>query len=122
MSEIVKKIAKSRKVLHELLSKEYDTSSLQLYSQNEINKIYSIPVERTDPFSALGNAVSCNFSVNHKLLDSVKLHVFYYNFPEYNSTKSTKFNKSVIQRIIDLYDSDTIKPYDNIMRRTRSTL
>lgn len=115
MSEIVKKITKSRKILHELLSKEYDTSSLELYSQNELDKLYSIQVERTDPFVALGNAVSCNFSVNHKLLDSVKLHVFYYNFPEYNTTKSTKFNKSVIQRIIDLYDSDTIKPYDNII-------
>tara|TARA_B100001093_G_C26684171_1_gene951826 strand:- start:387 stop:1127 length:741 start_codon:yes stop_codon:yes gene_type:complete len=115
MSEIVKKIAKSRQVLHELLSKEYDTSSLQLYSQNELDKLYSIQVERTDPFIALGNAISCNFSVNHKLLDSVKLHVFYYNFPEYNSTKSTKFNKSVIQKIIDLYDSDTIKPFDNII-------
>ena len=115
MSEIIKKIAKSRKVLYELLSKEYDVSSLQLYSHNELDKLYSIQVERTDPFFALGNAISCNFSVKSKTLDSVKLHVFYYNFPEYNATKSTKFNKSVIQRIVDLYDSDTIKPYDNII-------
>ena len=115
MSEIVKKITKSRKVLHELLSTEYDISSLKLYSDNEIDKLYSIQVERNDPFVTLGNAVSCNFSVNHKILDSVKLHVFYYNFPEYKSTKSTKFNKSVIQRIVDLYESNTIGQFDNII-------
>lgn len=115
MTQIINKIAKSRIVLKSLLSKQYDTSDIPIYSDNELENIYSIQVERTNPFIALGNAIGCNFSVKNKLIDSVKLHVFYYNFPEYNSNKSTKFNKSVIQRIIDLYESNTINSFDNII-------
>lgn len=115
MSDIIKKIVKTRSVLQEVLSKEYDTSKLQLYSIKEIDELYSKQIERDNPFVALGNAVSCNFSVNLKKDNSIKLHVFYYNFPEYKSTKSTKFNKSAIQRILDIYESDIIGPFDNIL-------
>ena len=89
MTEIIRKIKRSRDVLYELLSNEYDTSELSLYSDSEIDKLYSIPIERNNPFIALGNAVSCNFSLKNKNIDSVKIHIFYYNFPEYKSNKST---------------------------------
>ena len=92
MFEIIDKITKSRNILHELLSERYDVSKLPLYSPSKIDEIYSIPIERNNPFAVLGNAVGCNFSLIDKNINSVKIHVFYYNFPEYKSEKSTKLN------------------------------
>lgn len=115
MSDIINKIAKSRKVLKELLENEYDTSTLDIYTIKQIDELYSKQIEKNDPYFSLGNAISCNFTLNHKKNNFSKIHIFYYNFPEYNSLKSTKFNKSVIQRIIDLYNTDIIGEYDNVI-------
>ena len=115
MSEIVKKIANSNKILKELLSNEYDISKYPLYTEEDVDKLYSMKIERDNPFNALGSGIGCNFSLENKYLKSIKIHIFYYNFPVYKSNKSTKFNKSVINRIVDLYESETIGPYDNII-------
>ena len=115
MSEIVKKIANSNKILKDLLSNEYDISNYPLYTQDEVDKLYSMKIERDNPFIMFGNAIGCNFSLKNKYLKNIKIHVFYYNFPEYKSSKSTKFNKSIINRVVELYESDTIGPYDNII-------
>jgi len=114
--DIIKQIAKSRQILKEVLSEEYDTDTLPLYSIDEIDKLFSIESSK-NPFSILshggqGKGNACNFSVNHRIIKDHKLHVLYYNFQKDGKTKVTK---TIIDKIKTLYKDNIIQPTDNII-------
>ena len=114
--DIIKQIAKSRQILKEVLSEEYDTDTLPIYSIDEIDKLFSIESSK-NPFSILshggqGQGNACNFTLKHRILDNHQLHVLYYNFQRDGKTKVTK---TVIDKIIKLYDDNIIQPTDNII-------
>ena len=75
---IVEKVNKTRYTLKEILEDEWDVSSIADLSDNEIHKIYSIPSSKNSNLALFGPASGCNFSLNHRKIQSHKLHIIYY--------------------------------------------
>ena len=74
------KVNRSRYNLKDILSIEWDTSEIPDYSDQEMDKIYSLSSSNLSPFPGVAGA--CNFSLKHKYIPSYKLHIIYYNFPK----------------------------------------
>jgi len=107
---IIKKITQSRFILKEYLKEEWDVSTIQDYSENEISKMYST---KKDAEITFGEASGCNFSVNHKELHWHKLHIIYYNFPEIGKS-SVKITKDCAKKINKLYET-ILEPDDSVI-------
>ena len=111
---IVDKVTRTRFTLKEILSNEWDTSVMPEMSNNEVEKMYTLPSSKNKQIAQFGVASACNFSLKHKLIPSYKLHVIYYNFPEIGKT-SSKITKSSCDKIEALYSSEIISPHDSII-------
>ena len=111
---IVDKVTRTRFTLKEILSNEWDTTVMPEMSNNEVEKMYTLPSSKNKQIAQFGVASACNFSLKHKLIPSYKLHVIYYNFPEIGKT-SSKITKSSCDKIEALYSSEIISPHDSII-------
>jgi len=105
------KINKSRVSLKQILSDEWDTSTIHNYSDQELDKLYSIPSANLSPFPGVAGA--CNFTLSHQKIPSHKLHVIYYNFPE-NGRKSSKVTKSACDKIEEFYTDESMNDEDSM--------
>ena len=65
--DIIDKINKVRYTLKEILSDEWDTSTIARFSNEEIEIMYKNKVD--DELNG------CNFSLNHNKIPSLKLHI-----------------------------------------------
>lgn len=110
MAEIISNINKSRGVIKEILSNEWDTSVIKDLSDDEIMKIY----ETKGVEFEIGHAGALTITLNHKFVDTFKLHIVYYNFPQLN-TPSTKTTKNFKDKIKNLYDSGLFSVTDNVI-------
>ena len=79
---IIQKVNYSRYTLKEILSEEWDITSIPDFSDQEIEKIYNVSSAKNTTLSSFGIAAACNFTLKHKYIPSHKLHIIYYNFPE----------------------------------------
>tara|TARA_Y100001958_G_scaffold156756_1_gene150151 strand:+ start:737 stop:1474 length:738 start_codon:yes stop_codon:yes gene_type:complete len=111
MSDI-EKIAKSRKILKEILEEEWNTEELPILSEEEIRHLYNTSETKNVIYNNFGKGTVCNFTLDHKMLD-IKLHVIYYNFPDFNK-KKIKITKSIENKINILYEDGLIGPLDNL--------
>lgn len=113
--EIVEQIVKSRKNLKDILSEEYDTTTLPIYDIEEMDKLYELESTKNNPFKFNGNGKgsACNFTLNHNKIKNHKLHVIYYNFQKQGNTKMMK--TTIINRIDELYKNDIFQTTDNII-------
>jgi len=112
--EIITEVTKSRNVIKEILSEDYDTKSVPDYTEEEIDKLYRIDIKKSNPFSILGYGISCNMSIKHKTIPDHYIHVLYYNFPEIGKS-SSKVTKTFIDKIMSLYINEAVKYTDNII-------
>lgn len=112
--ETIKQVTKCINTLKDVLNDEYNTINVPEYTEEEIDKLYRIIVNKSNPFSILGNGTSCNLVIDHKILKSHKLHVLFYNFPEIGKS-SSKVTKTIIDKIISLYINEVVQPCDNIV-------
>ena len=108
---IIDKINRTRYSLKEILSKEWDTTTIPDVSNDEIKKMYSVQSSNGSP---LGVATGCNFSLKHKYVPSHQLHIIYYNFPEIGRI-SSKITKSCADKIKALYSTDMFNAEDSIL-------
>ena len=111
---IIDKVTNSRITLKEILDEDWDVSSMPDLSNIEMEKMYNIPSSKNKSIAQFGVASGCNFSLKHKYIDSYKLHIIYYNFPEVGKT-SSKVTKAVCDKLKALYVSELINPYDSIL-------
>ena len=111
---IVDKVTRSRFTLKEILSNEWDVSIMPDMSNNEVEKLYTLPSSKNKQIAQFGVASACNFSLKHKYIPSYRIHVIYYNFPEI-SKSSSKITKSSCDKIDALYSSELISPHDSII-------
>ena len=107
--DILKKINQSRYILKEYLNEEWHVETIQDLSIDEIETLYN----SGNSTIQFGNASGCNFTVNHKKYNWHKLHVIYYNFPEFGKAP-TKITKDCAKKIENLYES-IIEPEDSII-------
>jgi len=112
--DIITKITNSRNTLKKILNNEYDTSSIPVYTNKEIEELYKLEPTKDNPYTQLGNGIACNFTVNHKTLDNHKLHVIYYNFPQIGKN-SSKVTKTIADKIKSLYTNETFASTDNVI-------
>lgn len=105
------KINKSRYSLKQILSNEWDVSTIQDYSDQDIEKLYTINSGSLSYFPGIAGA--CNFSLSHKKIPSHKLHIIYYNFPE-NGKPSSKVTRSACGKIEEYYSTDEINNEDSM--------
>lgn len=110
--DIVEKVNNSRYTLKEILSDEWDTSTIADLSRDEIEKMYTIP-SSTSNLVSLGNASGCNFSIKHKYVPSTRLHIIYYNFPEIGR-QSSKVTKLVCDKVEAFYSTGMINYEDSV--------
>ena len=103
------KVNLSRYNLKDILSTEWNTETLPDLSNQEIDKLYSLPSANLSPFPGVAGA--CNFSLTHKFIPSYQLHVIYYNFPE-NGKTSSKVTKSSCDKLEEYYND--INPEDSL--------
>ena len=103
------KVNRSRYNLKDILSTEWNTETLPDLSNQEIDKLYSLPSANLSPFPGVAGA--CNFSLTHKFIPSYQLHVIYYNFPE-NGKTSSKVTKSSCDKLEEYYND--INPEDSL--------
>ena len=109
----IQKIAKSRKIIKEILSNEWQTDDIPILSEEEIRHLYNTSEEKNTIYNNFGKGTICNFILEHKILKDLKLHVIYYNFPDFNK-KKVKITKSIENKIYNLYDNELIGKYDNL--------
>lgn len=115
MSTIIDKISKSRNIILEISNDyDWDISSTPILSTNEIERIYNIENHKNSIYSSFGIAAGCNFVLKHKNIPSHSLHVIYYNMPNGNQS-SVKVNKSLTDKILNLYTDGLINTDDSIM-------
>tara|TARA_Y100000996_G_C22475821_1_gene624075 strand:- start:292 stop:1041 length:750 start_codon:yes stop_codon:yes gene_type:complete len=108
---ISQKVNRSRYNLKEILSTEWNTNEIPDFSNQEIDKLYSLSSANLSPFPGVAGA--CNFTLSHKLIPSYKLHVIYYNFPE-NGKLSSKVTKSACDKLEEYYNDNTINKEDSL--------
>ena len=122
---IISKINNTRKTLKQILASEWDVSSVPDLSDDEVNKMFSVPAAG---LHSLGSTTGCNFTLKHSMLPSHQLHIIYMNFPEIGKnllkllslhvikyiifTKIVKFKKQII------YLSLLMKIYLNHLKKT----
>ena len=111
---IVEKVNKTRYTLKEVLSNEWDTTIMPDLSNNEVEKMYTLPSSKNKQIAQFGVASSCNFTLKHRMIPSYKIHVIYYNFPEIGKS-SSKITKSSCDKIDALYTNELISPHDSII-------
>jgi DNA-directed RNA polymerase subunit H (RpoH/RPB5) len=109
------KINRSRYTLKEILSNEWDTSTIMDYSDAEIEKMY---FNSDNPFvNTFGFGFNCNIILNHKQISNYRLLILYVNFKD-NDKKSQKLNDTIRDKINggnSLYSNNYINPCDSIM-------
>ena len=110
---IIEKVNRSRYTLKNILNNEWDVSSLPDLSDQEIERMYSIPSSKNSNLSHFGIAGGCNFSLRNRYIPSHSLHVIYYNFPEIGRMGS-KVTKQATEKIMNLYKTESIHQNDNI--------
>ena len=109
----VRKINKSRSLFKKFLEPEWDISVISDYSDEEIEKLYTLKVSKNSELS-FGKASNLNVTLQHKSIKSHKLHIIYYNFPELNSN-ALKITKQCADKMNKLYLEETIDPEDSII-------
>ena len=105
------KVNRSRYNLKDILSIEWDTSEIPDFSDQEMDKLYSLSSSNLSPFPGVAGA--CNFSLKHKYIPSYKLHIIYYNFPE-NGRLSSKVTKTACDKLEDYYNEGSINKEDSL--------
>lgn len=110
---IIEKVNKTRYTLKKLLDNEWDVSSIADLSDNEIQKIYSIPSSKNSNLALFGPASGCNFSLKHRKIPSHKLHIIYFNLPEIGRQNS-KVTKAACEKLNNLYQSELIDFEDSL--------
>jgi len=112
--DIIDKINNTRYTLKEVLVDEWNVEDVPDLSSSEIDRLYGLPESMDSNTSPFGIASGCNLTLTHKVLPSHKLHVIYYNFPEIGRMGS-KVTKSVCDKIINYYSSESIQQDDSIL-------
>jgi len=109
------KINRSRSSLKEILSDEWDTSVIEDYSDQEIEKMYfSTDNSYQQQF---GYGFNCNIFLNHRKIENYRLLILYVNFKD-NDKKSQKLNDTIRDKINGgngLYSNNYLKPCDSVM-------
>jgi len=114
MTTIIEKISKSRSTIMEILNNyDWDISNIPIISAYEIDQLYNIENNKNSIYSSFGIAAGCNFKLTHKHIPSHALHVIYYNMPSGNQS-SVKVNKSIVDKILNLYNENLINSDDSI--------
>tara|TARA_Y100000817_G_C16860196_1_gene545455 strand:+ start:3317 stop:4072 length:756 start_codon:yes stop_codon:yes gene_type:complete len=111
--DIINKIVNSRIILKDILSDEWNTDEIPILSTNEVKQLYVNDTVKNNILNILGVAGKCSFSVTNKLVDSHKLHVLYYNFPD-DGINSSRLTKSILNKVNSLYEKH-INYTDNIL-------
>ena len=109
----IKKINKSRINLKSYLSEEWKTEDIKDYSDIEIEKLYKSSQHIKDGIN-FGAASGCNITLYHKMIQSHRLHIIYYNFPEIGMP-AVKINKQCADKINNLYSEEIISPEDSLI-------
>ena len=104
-------IVRSRKVLKEILSKEWNVEDINELSPEEIRERY-ISKNKSSKIT-FGSASNCNITLNHRKIPEHQLHIIYYNFSEIGQPP-IKVTKICCEKIISLYE-DTINNNDSLL-------
>jgi DNA-directed RNA polymerase subunit H (RpoH/RPB5) len=114
--KITEKINRSRYVLKEILSNEWDTSVISDYSIQEIDKIYQ-GIDISDQYiKSYGNGFVCNIRLQHKEINNHYLHVIYFNFPELSPDASlVKVTKRNLEKVEQLYVEEYFNKNDSVI-------
>lgn len=108
---IIDLIAKSRNVLKEVLSPEWNTDVIEDLSQDEIRELY---ISKNKHKINFGKASNCNISLKHKKIKDHNLHIIYYNFSDIGQAP-IKVTKICSEKIMTLYQDEIIKNTDNLL-------
>lgn len=117
MADLISNINKSRTVMKEIFSNEWDTSVIKDLSDEEVFKLYETKGGELD----IGHAGALTITLQHKFVDEFKMHIVYYNFPQLN-TPSTKTTKNFKDKIKRLYDNDIFSLGDNVVIIVNETI
>ena len=110
---IIEKVAKTRHVLKEILDdQDFDVSSIELLSNEEINKLYDLQSTEALIDSLGYGSAGCNFSVKHEKVPSFILNIIYLNLPDRDSV-SSRLSKSFKDKIYKLYESEILDKYSS---------
>jgi len=112
-NKTIRKINKSRYNIKKYLSSEWNVSDIKDYSDNEIEKLYTLSVPDSVGVN-FGHASSCNITLYHKEIPTHRLHIIYYNFPEIGKP-SVKITKTCSEKIQKLYSDNIIDIDDSII-------
>ena len=104
-------IVKSRTVLKEILSIEWNTEEITELSPEEVRARY-ISKNKSNKIT-FGSASNCNITLNNLKIPDHKLHIIYYNFSEIGQSP-IKVTKICCEKIMALYE-DTIDSNDSLL-------
>ena len=110
---IVDKVTATRNTIKDILTEEWDTSSIADLTTSEVEKMYSLPSSKVNSLTPFGVATGCNFTLKHKSIPSYRLHIIYYNLPEIGRLNS-KVTKSACEKLNRLYQEGIVNKEDSL--------
>ena len=115
MVKIIERVYKSRKTIIDIYKDyEWDTESVPEYSMLELEQMFSIYNTSDQILDAFGDGMAFTMKIKHKFIENHNLVVIYYNLSN-ESSKSSKINKSIIEKINQLYTTDYINHDDSLL-------
>jgi DNA-directed RNA polymerase subunit H (RpoH/RPB5) len=110
---LLEKVYNSRTTLKEILSNEWDTSTINDVSMKELEIMYNQNHDKALLQSG------CNITLSNLKIPSHKLHIIYYNFPQLHLT-GPKINKTCCDKLSAVYKQDGIDNEDCLFEKEDS--
>jgi DNA-directed RNA polymerase subunit H (RpoH/RPB5) len=111
----LQKILNSRKTIIDIYKNYgYDTSSIPNLSIKELKIMLNEYKPLDTNISTFGDGFAFNFKLQSSIIDNHNLHIIYYNFND-SSKKISKINKSIVDKIIELYNIEYLNDDDSLL-------
>jgi DNA-directed RNA polymerase subunit H (RpoH/RPB5) len=111
----LQKILNSRKTIIDIYKNYgYDTSSIPNLSIKELKIMLNEYKPLDTNISTFGDGFAFNFKLQSSIIDNHNLHIIYYNFND-SSKKISKINKSIVDKIVELYEIKYLNNDDSLL-------
>jgi len=115
MTTIIEKVHNARETIIDIYKDyEWDTTTIPKLSISELETMFT-NYNSTDPvIQTLGSGMAFTLRIKHKIVENHNLVVIFYNLSN-SDKKSSKINKSIIDKINQLYLNDYLSNDDSLL-------
>jgi DNA-directed RNA polymerase subunit H (RpoH/RPB5) len=115
MSTIIEKVYNARETIIDIYKDfEWDTKTIPKLSISELETMFTNYNSTNPIIQSMGGGMAFTLRIKHKIIENHNLVVIFYNLSNADK-KSSKINKSIIDKIIQLYSQDYLNNDDSLL-------